>query len=181
MHCAQFGTALTSCFAGLTVADIIAISAAIIALCAMAATFWQAYLMRKHNRLSVRPHVDDVVSMFPDKPVALTIVNNGLGPAIVNGLHINLDGVEYLLQGTATPKEIREQLEKTNLRVNWNIVGPNTPIATGGSVVLISFNDTAENPLIHNQAVSFLKRFGFTLEYRSLYDEKFKHTYPRQQ
>ena len=164
----------TACFANLTAADVIAISAAAVALCAMVATFLQAGLMRRHNRLSVRPRIDYVVSAYPDKPVTLTIVNNGLGPAIVTRIHINFDGVEYPLQDATMPQEVLDEFIKSDLRIDYNLIGPNTPISAGGNVVLISFNDTAAGPILNNQAVAVLKRFGFTLEYQSMYGETFK-------
>jgi hypothetical protein len=43
---------------GLSSSDVIATASAVIASCALVATTWQVATTRKHNRLSVRPHLD---------------------------------------------------------------------------------------------------------------------------
>jgi len=73
----------------MTTADWISTSSVIVALCAMFATVWQAYLQRNHGRLSVRPHLDWVTMRAVDRPVGLTVQNNGLGPALVTRMTIH--------------------------------------------------------------------------------------------
>ncbi len=132
--------------------------------------------MRKHNRLSVRPHVDYVVSKYPDKPIQITIVNMGLGPAIVSRFLLHLDKVEYEVQ-EKFPNEILNELLKTGLKINWDTITPNTPIAVGGNFTPISVNDSFESVEKHNSAITLLNRFGFTLKYKSLYEETFEVRY----
>ena len=61
--------------------DVIAISSVAIALLAMFATFWQAHIARRHNRLSVRPFMEHRQERIPGQHVTVSIVNHGLGPA----------------------------------------------------------------------------------------------------
>jgi hypothetical protein len=57
-----------------TNSDLIALSAAVVALLALAATLWQAKLARTHNRLSVKPHLDWFEVYADDSPCALELV-----------------------------------------------------------------------------------------------------------
>ncbi len=164
---------MASCFAQLTSADVIAVSAASIALLAMGATFWQAWLARRHNRLSVRPHLDYVLDQYPDKPVTLIVVNNGLGPAIVRQMSIAMQGATYPLVDSVMPNPVFEELRRRDLRADYSIVSPNSPIAAGGRVTILTFPGTGGDPVVHNRAVDFMTRFGFSLEYQSMYGEKF--------
>lgn len=58
----------------------------IIALCALGFTVWQGFRQRKHDRLSVKPHIDfyEKFSHTDDNLIyTLFVQNNGLGPAII--------------------------------------------------------------------------------------------------
>ena len=52
---------------GLQASDVIAISAACIALISGVIALWQGWLMRRHNILSVTPHIDIATSLIPRK------------------------------------------------------------------------------------------------------------------
>ena len=66
----------------------------VIALSALGFAIWQGYIARRHNKLSVRPHLT-FTSMLLDKEPHLTvnIKNNGLGTAIITDYKVILDGV----------------------------------------------------------------------------------------
>ena len=69
--------------------------AEVIAGCALTLTFYQAYLFRQHNRLSVRPHLASF-SRRDKRPgkgtLAYSLLNNGVGPAFIKSFQILLDG-----------------------------------------------------------------------------------------
>lgn len=69
------------------------LSSAIIALCALGLTIWQAKIARRHNKLSVMPHL----TTWSQRDVAnnrysAELLNNGIGPALIEGFHIYVDG-----------------------------------------------------------------------------------------
>ena len=73
---------------------VIAISSTIIALCALVATFWQACVARRHNRLSVTPYLT-TWSHHDDKGVyKVDILNNGIGPALIKNFLVFVDSHE---------------------------------------------------------------------------------------
>ena len=72
--------------------DYIAGAAAVIALCALAVSIWQGRVMRFHQMLSVKPHIDIDYKFFPGKPIEIRMLNNGVGPAIIKSFKILYDG-----------------------------------------------------------------------------------------
>ena len=65
-------------------------ASAIIAVCALVLTIYQARLARRHNRLSVRPLLSSFVEQVsgPDARITFSLVNNGLGPALVDSFEV---------------------------------------------------------------------------------------------
>ncbi len=69
------------------------ISSTVIALCALVFSFWQGAKIRKHNRLSVRPHLTTWRHRDPDKGFyAVELINNGIGHAVIEDFVIKIDG-----------------------------------------------------------------------------------------
>lgn len=69
------------------------ISSAVIALCALVFSLYQGKQAREHNKLSVRPHL----STWEHKEVEggfyrLELINNGIGPAVIDTFSIKVDG-----------------------------------------------------------------------------------------
>ena len=89
----------------------VAISVAVLAL---VFSFWQGTVMRRHYRLSVKPHLFFDTKVFEGQEAGLRLTNGGTGPAIADTFHVWLDSME---PGTAyNPadggwKEIQAQLE----------------------------------------------------------------------
>ena len=72
---------------------ITAISSTVIALCALGFSVWQAAQARKHNRLSFRPHLTTWTHRNPEKGFyAVELINNGLGPAVIEEFLLKVDG-----------------------------------------------------------------------------------------
>ena len=59
----------------------ISVNSAIIALSALGVSIWQGYLQRKHNKLSVLPHVTVEFDTRINSDIAVLIKSVGLGPA----------------------------------------------------------------------------------------------------
>src|SRR5450830_778804 len=76
----------------------------VIALCAFVATFWQAYISRKHNKLSVKPYLTGWYTSSNEYN-QLKIINNGMGPAQINSFNIYVD--DKKIQGEYTDQNHR--------------------------------------------------------------------------
>ncbi len=81
-----------------TSSDYIALASAAIAVCALGVSLWQGYLTRLHNVLSVRPHVEVLFrGVYDEDQVKITLINNGLGPALITSLLAHHDGRTFPL------------------------------------------------------------------------------------
>lgn len=75
-------------------------AAEIIALCALLFTAWNVKIQRKHNILSIAPHLAKFVTSDQNGEVGvakLELMNNGLGPAFITKfqIYINKKPFEY--------------------------------------------------------------------------------------
>lgn len=61
--------------------NITAIAGVVVAIIAVIIACWNAYIQRKHARLSVTPHIDLSYGETTKDPLGLFMTNNGLGPA----------------------------------------------------------------------------------------------------
>lgn len=85
----------------MTWAMIVGISSIIIALCALGISIWQAILTRKHNKLSFKPHLTSWTHKNTQKGFyAIEIINNGLGPAIIESFSVKVDDKRIAGEGT---------------------------------------------------------------------------------
>jgi hypothetical protein len=76
----------------LSSSDWIALSSAVVAICALGVSIWQGYVARLHCRLSVTPHIDVVFDVSGPHGNDITLKNGGLGPAIVRSVEVTLGG-----------------------------------------------------------------------------------------
>jgi hypothetical protein len=78
-------------------------SSSVIALCALFLTIWQAYLIRRHNRLAVTPFlITRTDANYDDDHYRIELLNNGIGPARITSFGINVKGEE--IRGEASEK-----------------------------------------------------------------------------
>jgi hypothetical protein len=152
------------------------ISSVVIALCALGLSVWQGMVARKHNKLSFRPHLTTWSHSDAEKGFyVLELINNGIGPAVIEEFSIKVDG--KLISGDGA-----ECIEKA-----LKIVLPNLPYKAQQSYLAKGYS-MAPKERCTVLAVQFLgkplpsKEFvehAFTrgdldISYKSFYDEKFQ-------
>lgn len=77
------------------------IASAVIALCALALTLWQAAVIRSHNKLSVKPHLETWSHTDEtNNRYQIDLMNNGIGPALIKSFAIQVDGQTISGEGT---------------------------------------------------------------------------------
>ena len=160
-------------FASFSNSDVIAAAALLVATLAMGATFWQGHLARAHGRISVRPHLDWGSNRYPGKPVALYLINCGIGPAVIDSITLTLDGKRFEIDSLDLPEKIRAAVMTVSGHTEWNLFSNGTPIASGSLINLFTFENPALGISPHNQAIAFLNRIGLEIHYSSMYGERF--------
>lgn len=131
----------------LSSSDIIALSSAIIALAALFTAIWQGYLNRRHFRLSVRPriNINTFVEIDPERPFAIEIKNQGLGPAIIGDIFI-------ISRGEIISANGHEEFERALSRAGADDLGNNYHI----------FNITDGTTLLQGERITWLSIVGST-------------------
>ena len=141
----------------------------LIAITAVLFTAYQAYLSRKHNKLSVKPHITVSWANFSDAPISFTMCNDGLGPAIIKSYSIEVDGSTVEGQGPELYKNAIIALGLQNITyLSYNLT-EGEAYSVGKSLVLLRFEEPPDRYDEINEVLSKLK---FRITYTSIYEDK---------
>ena len=150
------------------------ISSAIIALCAVVLTIWQANVQRRHNRLSVKPYLT-TWSHREDKGLQIDVLNNGIGPALIKTFKVYVDSHEINGQDL----EVVRKAVKV-LFANYNHEVPYNSFLSEGYMMsakevrcLVSINFLGPNYPAVEEIAHAGKRVKVHIEYESIYTERF--------
>ncbi len=150
-----------------------ALASVVIAVIALCHTRSQAAATQKHNRLMVRPHLDDMT--YTDEAsgqLRYEITNNGIGPAIVTAAAIYMDGEQVSAED---PVEMAGQLFLTGMpHLGWGheTVAIGAYISPGQRIELLTINTEPRFPPTEMRK-ALRARARLTLEYESIYGELF--------
>ncbi|MFA9371889.1 MAG: hypothetical protein ACERIH_09280 [Labilibaculum antarcticum] len=100
---------------------------------------------------------------------SISIVNNGLGVAIIDKIEIYVDGI---LMGAATSNDVWQKAFKKVVTVdfspNCQYFNSNYPMKAGSSIDVMVINDISSD-----DAMGIFDRFDLLVTYRSIYKESF--------
>lgn len=146
-------------------------AAEIIALCAMGFTAYQVIVQRKHNILSVKPHITTFKNRNRNQNSAqlqIVIMNNGLGPAFINKFQIYLAG---------QPHEAKAAVASVlkGLQVNTSIttLGDDYAMPAGETRNLLSVSFPCKSEEELEAVAEKLNILDLELHYSSAYGKKF--------
>ena len=127
---------------------------------ALIVSIYEGYEIRKHNRLSVRPHLQNDVNRRGVTDYSIGIKNGGLGPAIIEEFEIFANGKKMEFWADAMNEiNCTKSSSFTTLR--------------GGEVIL---NGESLNLV---RLDTFLTNFNlsYVVKFKSMYDEEFILTF----
>ena len=146
-------------------------SAQIIATCALGLTFFQAYIQRRHNVLSVKPHLSDFVNSNRDSNSArlqVVISNNGVGPAFIDDFQAYLDGKE------CEPEQaVQSMLGKVSVPKQFSTLGKGYAMKPGEEKTVLSVIFPCKTDADLKEMESRLNRLDLKIEYTCAYGKKF--------
>lgn len=151
----------------------------IISLCAIFLTIYQAVLTRKHNWLSVRPHlVWDIRKTRFHTGIELCFVlqNKGIGPAIIKDRYFILDGDRFDSDKSDEVESLAKALIGNKFPFHLyrhGLPGRGVAIAPGGEIVVAHLIFNEQMQPYENQLNELMNRAAFKATYESLYREKF--------
>ena len=163
--------------------DLVAISAAIIALCALAVSIWQAYLGRKHNRLSARPLLEFYCSSTADKGISATVKNCGPGPAIINSTWITYNKTKYNVSDrTSFQRLVNAWYDNGAPESMFYAASPHSKaiVGPGDSFDIMRVTDTKDMNMAIRFFSSAFRDTIIEIGYESLYGEKFTAKYEQE-
>lgn len=155
---------------------IISIASAVVAISAVIVTIWQSTLMRRHNKLSVKPILNfQVQSVKSHGFIGMRLSNDGFGPAIIEEICLFIDNEFIGHSNFKTWMLVLKKLKIVNSGFVLHTITQNHSILSGRSINLIYLDKTK---LTENSIKNFKllrKHLHITVSYKSIYNEKFKH------
>jgi len=150
-------------------------STAVIALCAFVLTIWQGCVMRRHNRLSVRPYLTTWLHSDTAKHIyAIALLNNGLGPALIKSFRLEVDGRVMIGEGMEPiDKGLKILFSQYQYHRSGSFVakGYMMPAKVSHNLATVQFfGEKVPTPEEVDHA--FKKRGKLLIEYESIYKEK---------
>jgi hypothetical protein len=150
---------------------IVAVSSLVVALAAVAVTIWQGMLTRKHNRLSVLPRLRIDFDHPTGGEVVVTLMNTGLGPAVINSYEVRVDGA---------PSPVSGMLRLGHAVIGLGLVesfyayapAPSDVFAAGEKRTLLSFRPAKDNDQERDRIHTALARVTLDFAYESMYGDK---------
>jgi len=153
---------------------IMSVSAIIAALAAVLVAAYEARINREYQRLSVWPRIQQFDSFVPDQPYTRSVLNVGMGPALVRSVEIRVDG-----NVCRTWRNVSEALLKHRI--------PNTISSSlhNGSVLVPNKEVTVLKIPVGDDARAFWEasqdRLSIRICYSSLYGESWMSDTARQE
>ena len=157
--------------------DMLDILAFFIAFVALAVAIWQGIETRKHNRLSVKPHLYFSTYSVSGESAGLRVTNGGLGPAIIKRFSLAVDNkwIDDTTRGGWLEASRLLGAEKIPSNVSWY---SRDQIATSGeSVFILSTPTETRTPEIDQWLDELVKRLSVEIAYESAYRETFVATW----
>ena len=157
---------------------ILEIAAIIIAICALALTVWQGIQTRRHNRLTVKPHIDTGACYSLHKPfLGIRVVNSGLGPAILKKIEVGMRGQLYdCLQIGVLEELINDFQFNFEREVNFHLglKGLGASVLNGEEFFLFSIAREDADAAMAEVLRQKLSHVTLTVGYESMYGELFE-------
>lgn len=155
--------------------DIIAVTSAIVALCAFGVSVFQTYATIRHNKLQVRPIIS-IESSSDSSDKFFSVHNLGLGPALVNSITATYRGLDYDLltqNGLDKLTDIFLGAKNGTLDVFTICLQKDSAIAPGKEerIVVISKSDGTK---YEASVEDFIQNTIIKVDYKCIYGKPYK-------
>lgn len=144
-------------------------------MCALGLTIWQACIARRHNKLSVRPHL--TTWTHSDKishAYVVDLLNNGIGPAFIKDFKLLIDGHAIVGEGyVPIEKALKVLFPQYQYSSQQAFVGPGYSMAATEKRQLVAIQFLGTNLPKPEEVDHAIKRVCLLIEYSSIYEEPF--------
>lgn len=152
----------------------------VLSICAIFLTVYQAVLTRRHNRLSVRPHlVWDIAKIWNKSSVEarFSLHNKGIGPAIIKDRYFLLDERRFDGDVSDEVHSLAHSLIGTSFSFHLHrhgLPGIGTALTAGSEFLVAHVVFAGTNLPNEKQLNEIMERAQFKAAYESLYQEAFE-------
>lgn len=147
----------------------------VVSVCAISLTVFQAMTTRRHARLSVQPRIEWGIETDTRTGVfEITLVNVGLGPAIVRSLAISIDGTPRPLTGLHVCEAVSQTLGRAPEAFDTTcaVLARDRVVRAGDRLSLYRSAPVPDHPVGPATAVlPDYRRFAVSGTYCSFYEE----------
>ncbi|UYP84234.1 hypothetical protein jpw_08670 [Pseudomonas asiatica] len=150
------------------------IASIVIALTALAFTWFQIKKTDKHNRLMVTPHISSTTHINSDNGMlSVHLENNGIGPALIKDFSIEVDG--KIIKADDEVEEALNVLVKDLPIDKWGheSITRNSFLPAGAKIELATMISKNYSPEELIKKID--PRVNITIEYTSIYGEFFTY------
>ena len=154
------------------------ISSAVIALCALGYTIWQGKQTQKHNRLSVKPHIASWSHRNKgDGFYKMEIINNGLGPALIESFTITVDEEEITgNESDVVTKTLELLFPGVKYKSTASALAREYAMAAKERCTIIELQFTEPKGMTFDEIDHAFNRADLRIKYKSFYGDKYTFT-----
>lgn len=150
--------------------------AELIALCALFFTLYQTLATRKHNRLSVKPHLCFFTyKTFKDNETVIkaTLHNNGLGPALIKTFQFYLDQEAFDVKDEDDFElQLNKVLESNEYKMDFSRLGEKYAMKAGEERDIVTIQTPITDKEIIKKWLKALERLDLEINFESMYGDK---------
>ena len=149
-------------------------SSAVIAVCALGFTVWQAAITRRHNKLSVTPHLTTwTQSEQATGRYSVEILNNGIGPALIKSFSVQVDGQPIGGEGSEPiEKALKVLFPQYSFHSSQVYMARGYMMSPKEARSLVTVQFFGERFPGQEEVDHAMKRTRLLIEYESIYGEK---------
>lgn len=158
--------------------DVLSDCAAIfVALCALVLSIYQMKITKKHHELSLKPFISSFerysLNAKTEEFIGFEIVNKGIGPAIIEDFKMYVLNEDQSITEKNNPREVLESLDlyECGFVIITPIVGELIAPDERFWIIKRDIEKNEDRMLEYSRK---MKRIGFTLKYKSAFNEKSK-------
>jgi hypothetical protein len=154
------------------------ISSVLVAMCALGYTIWQGKKAQQHNRLSFRPHLASWANEDAEKGLyTVELINNGLGPALIDSFTITVDG--KIISGKQTEpieKALKILFPNVPYRSHQEYMSKGYSMAAKEKCTILAIQFAEPKSLSVEALKHTLNRADLIIKYNSFYEEQFTYS-----
>lgn len=143
---------------------IVAVAAIVIGVATLVVYMYQARIMREQQQASVWPYVEWTLSLGSQTGFDITVVNKGVGPAIIKSTSLELDG-KPMPDATALMNALLDHPDT----ISYNTSTIDGTVMAPGET--IHFLQIAANSATRKLDPSVYNRISFKITYSSIYNQ----------